>query len=99
LHEAIDWNKIISVASLTNGRPFYGTIWFSLVATIAVVLVFWVVAISSPNLEGRPVRGEGQFGVVLVAAYWVFVFPRLRKSRTGENKPEPDPSQRGKVVK
>jgi hypothetical protein len=99
LHEAIDWNKIISVASSINGRPFYGTIWFSLLATIAVVLVIWLVAVSRPYLEGRPVRAAGQFGVVLVAAYWVFVFPRLRKSRTGENKPEPDPSQRGKVVK
>jgi hypothetical protein len=53
----------------------------------------------APNLEGRPVRAGGQFGVVLVAVYWVFLFPRWRKSRTGENKPESGPSQRGNAIK
>ena len=44
-----------------------------------------------PDLEGRPTKGFGQVGVVLVAVYWVLVFPKLRKIRRGENKPEPNP--------
>jgi hypothetical protein len=82
------------VGSYTNSRPFYGTIWFGLVATIAVALVVYATVALMPNLEGRPVRGGGQFGVVLVAAYWVFVFPRFRKSRSGENKPASSKSPR-----
>ncbi len=92
LQETIDWHKITNVASSTVGRPFYGTIWFGLVLTIGVILAIYVAVALVPNLEGRPVRGGGQFGVVLIAAYWVFVFPRLRKSRAGENKPQPEDS-------
>lgn len=74
------------MASSPNGRPFYGTIWFSLAATAAVAAVICAAAVSLPSLEGRPTRGFGQFGVMLVAGYWIFVFPRLRKVRGGENK-------------
>jgi hypothetical protein len=82
------------VTTLPNGRPFYGTIWFSLAATAVVAAVIFVAAVSLPSLEGKPTRGFGQFGVMLVTGYWVFVFPRLRKIRGGAGKPEPDPGQR-----
>jgi len=94
--KTIDWITITSVVSSTGSRPFYGTIWFSVVATIVVVLAVAVTAASLPDIGGVPVRGGGQFGVVLVAAYWVIVFPKLRKSRRGE-KPESDPHQAGKA--
>lgn len=58
------------MVSSTRGRPFYGTIWFSLAATVFAAGLIFVAAASMPNLEGRPTKGFGQFGVVLVAAYW-----------------------------
>ena len=45
-----------------------------------------------PDVEGRPARGIGQFGVVLVAIYWVFLFPRLRKMNK-ITPPEPPPGK------
>jgi hypothetical protein len=74
------------VDSPTNHRPFYATIWFGLVATVAVAAAIVAAAIAMPVLEGRPTRGFGQFGVVLVTIYWVFIFPKLRKIRRDPNK-------------
>jgi hypothetical protein len=67
------------VATSPISRPFYGTIWFNILATAVAVLVIFAAATSMPILQGRPTRGFGQFGVVLVAIYWVLVFPKLRK--------------------
>jgi hypothetical protein len=79
------------VSSSIESRPFYATIWFGLLATVAVTVLIFAAAASMPDLEGRPTKGFGQVGVVLVAVYWVLVFPKLRKIRRGENKPEPNP--------
>jgi hypothetical protein len=62
-------------------RPFYGTLWFNFLASTAVVGLLVLAAIWMPDVEGRPAKGIGQFGVVLVAIYWVFIFPKLRKIR------------------
>jgi hypothetical protein len=78
-----------SVAS-PDRRPFYGTIWFNLLATAVVVLTLVLAAIWMPDVEGRPAKGMGQFGVVLVAIYWVFIFPKLRKMR--KNTPSKNPN-------
>jgi hypothetical protein len=78
------------VGYATASRPFYTTIWFGLLATVAVTGVIFLAAISMPSLEGRPTRGFGQVGVMLVAAYWVLVFPRLRKVRRVAGKTGPD---------
>jgi hypothetical protein len=64
-----------------DSRPFYGTVWFNLLASAMVVLAVVLGAIWMPDVAGRPARGMGQFGVVLVAIYWVFIFPKLRKMR------------------
>jgi hypothetical protein len=66
-------------------RPFYGTIWFNLLATAAAVAVIFLGEVSMPALEGRPTKGFGQFGVVLVTIYWIFVFPKLRKIGRGDS--------------
>ena len=73
------------MASSSN-RPFYGTIWFNLLATAVAVAVIFLASLSMPVLEGRPTRGFGQFGVVLVTIYWIFVFPKLRKIRRDPDK-------------
>jgi len=75
------------VGSSIESRPFYATIWFGLLATAAVIAVVFAVSITMPSLEGRPTRGFGQVGVMVVAAYWVLLFPKLRKIRRGESKP------------
>jgi hypothetical protein len=62
-------------------RPFYGTIWFNLLATVAVIAVLLLIADSAFDVGGRPMRATGQFGVVFLAAYWVLIFPKLRKIR------------------
>ena len=62
-----------------NRRPFYGTLWFNLLASAVVVLVLFLGATWMPDVDGRPAKGIGQFGVVLLAIYWVFLFPKLRK--------------------
>jgi hypothetical protein len=67
------------VNSSSGARPFYTTFWFGIVATIVMVAAILLVATSMPELGGRPTRGFGQLGVVLIAVYWVAVFPRLRK--------------------
>ena len=82
------WNNVNDVGSSTDSRPFYATIWFGLLATAGVTALIFVAATSMPSLEGRPTRGFGQLGVMLVAAYWVLVFPKLRKIRRGGNKPD-----------
>lgn len=64
-----------------GGRPFYGTIWFTLLASAALVGVLFLVADAVPDVGGRPNKGIGQFGVVLIAIYWVFIFPKIRKVR------------------
>ena len=64
-----------------DSRPFYGTLWFNLLASAVVVLALVLLAIWMPNVEGKPAKGMGQFGVVVVAIYWVFMFPKLRKMR------------------
>lgn len=69
-----------SVAS-PDSRPFYATIWFNLLATAMVVLALVLGAVWMPDVEGRPAKGMGQFGVMLVAIYWLFIFPKLRKMR------------------
>jgi len=48
--------------------------------------VIFLASLSMPVLEGRPTRGFGQFGVVLVTIYWIFVFPKLRKIRRDPDK-------------
>jgi hypothetical protein len=68
---------VVSPAS----RPFYGTLWFNFLASAAVVCLLVLAGIWMPDVEGRPAKGMGQFGVVLVAIYWVFIFPKLRKIR------------------
>jgi hypothetical protein len=62
-------------------RPFYATIWFNLVATAVLIGVLFLVAATVPDVGNRPVKGIGQFGVVLVTIHWVFVFPKLRNLR------------------
>jgi hypothetical protein len=79
-----------NVGYATASRPFYATIWFGLFATVVVTGVIFLAATSMPSLEGRPTRGFGQVGVMLVAAYWVLLFPRLRKVRRGAGKSGPD---------
>jgi hypothetical protein len=74
--------------SSTDSRPFYGTLWFNLLASAVVVFLLVLAAIWMPDVEGRPAKGLGQFGVVLVAIYWVFLFPKLRKMRKN-TPPEP----------
>jgi len=71
---------------LTDSRPFYGTIWFNLLASALVVFALFLAATWMPDVEGRPAKGMGQFGVVLVGIYWVFIFPKLRRIR--KNSPE-----------
>jgi hypothetical protein len=75
------------VGSSIDSRPFYATIWFGLLATVAVIGAVFVASISMPSLDARPTKGFGQVGVMVVAAYWVFLFPKLRKMRRGESKP------------
>jgi hypothetical protein len=64
-----------------DSRPFYGTLWFNFLASAAVVGLLVLAAIWMPDVEGRPAKGMGQFGVVFVAIYWVFIYPKLRKIR------------------
>ena len=64
-----------------DSPPFYASLWFNLLATAAVVVLLFLGATWMPEVEGRPAKGMGQFGVVLVAIYWVFLFPKLRKIR------------------
>lgn len=68
---------------------FYGTIPFGILATVILLAAIWAVSSAMPNLEGRPTAGIQQFGVVLLAAYWLFIFPRGRKSHVAK-KPEGD---------
>jgi len=67
------------VASSSGERPFYATIWFTVLATAAVIGILLLVAATVPDVGGRPNRGIGQFGVVLIAIYWVIIFPKLRR--------------------
>jgi hypothetical protein len=64
-----------------GSRPFYGTIWFNVFATAVVICALFLTASAAPQIGGRSMAGIGQFGVVLVAVYWVLVFPKLRKVR------------------
>jgi hypothetical protein len=75
------------VGTPIDSRPFYATIWFGLLATVAVIAAVFLASISMPSLEGHATKGFGQFGVMVVAAYWVLVFPKLRKIHRGESKP------------
>jgi hypothetical protein len=65
----------------TNGPPFYATVTFGILATVVVAAVILLGNTVLPNVEGRPVRGMQQFGVVLLAAYWLIIFPKSRKAR------------------
>ena len=76
----------------SDSRHFYGTLWFNLLASAVLILVLFLGGTWMPDVEGRPARGIGQFGVVLVAIYWVFLFPRLRKMNK-ITPPEPPPGK------
>jgi hypothetical protein len=65
----------------TNGPPFYATVTFGILATVAVIAVILLPNTVFPDVDGRPVRGMQQFGIVLLAAYWLIIFPKSRKSR------------------
>ena len=82
------------MASPSKSRPFYASVWFNLAATGAAVLALFL-TVSNLNLVplDSP-RAIGQVGVVALAAYWAFVFPRLRKIGAGENKADPNPPRR-----
>jgi hypothetical protein len=75
------------VGSSVDSRPFYATIWFGLLATAAVIAAVFLASVSMPSLEGHATKGFGQVGVMVVAAYWVLLFPKLRKIRRDESKP------------
>ena len=64
-----------------NSPPFYGTIAFGILATVLVVLLILLAATVLPEVQGRPVKGIQQFGVVLLAVYWLIVFPKARKRK------------------
>lgn len=71
------------MASFRGSGPFYSTIWFTLLVTVALVAGLYFVAAAMPDVGGRPNKGIGQFGVVLIAIYWVLIFPKLRRGRAG----------------
>jgi hypothetical protein len=72
--------------SSIDRRPFFATVWFGLLATAIAIAAIFLASVTMPSLEGRPTSGFGQVGVMLVAIYWVFVFPKLRKIQRGERK-------------
>ena len=79
------------MASLPKSRPFYASVWFSLIGTVVAVLALFLM-ISRLDLAPRDSpRAIGQIGVVALAAYWAFVFPQLRKIGSDDHKADPNP--------
>ncbi|HUB79301.1 MAG TPA: hypothetical protein VMB03_10915 [Bryobacteraceae bacterium] len=72
------------MASSNDSSPFYTTVWFGILFTVLAVGALYLIAIAVPDVGGRPNKGIGQFGVVLIAIYWVIIFPKLRRIRQNQ---------------
>jgi hypothetical protein len=70
---------------MPQDRPFYATVCFSVLVTLAILIAvpfFALVVIGQSSSDEdlqRSGRAIGGIVPLVVAAYWIIVFPRLRK--------------------
>ena len=68
------------MVSSSKSRPIYATVWFNVAATVILLFLLFGATLWQDFVQ-LP-RATGNFVVVVLAGYWAFVFPKLRK-KTG----------------